>query len=354
MARVIPGVPFIPDQQRRFHMNFDTSYNSAHARLRVRHVAAPKATPDLADDVRRGLLEPPRWLPPKYFYDERGAELFEAICATPEYYPSRTEEALLLAHASHIVDAAGARHLVELGSGSARKTRHLLDAYDALGRPCVYWPFDVSAGMLVESSRALVRDYPWLRVHALVGDYLGGLRDVGLPRDGEGRLFAFLGGTIGNFEEWEASTFLREIRALMDPNDRLLLGADRVKDRAVLTAAYNDSQGVTAAFNKNVLEVLNRGLAGDFDPACFEHEAVYNAESSRIEMYLEVQQNHTVTLQALEHTLVLEAGERICTEVSRKFSTQALRHLLATGDLRMEHHYEAADNYYSLVLAAPA
>lgn len=332
----------------------DAVADPSQQRLRVRHVAATREVPELADDVRRGLLEPPRWLPPKYFYDARGAELFEAICATPEYYPSRTEETLLQAHAAHIVATAGARHMVELGSGSARKTRHLLDAYDALGRPCVYWPFDVSAGMLVESSRALVRDYPWLRVHALVGDYLGGLRDLGLPRDGERRLFVFLGGTIGNFEGHEANAFLRELRSLMGPGDRLLLGADRVKDRAVLTAAYNDSQGVTAAFNKNVLRVLNRELAGDFDPACFEHEAVYNDDSSRIEMYLEAQRNHTVTLQALDHSLALEAGERICTEVSRKFSDQALRQLLATGGLCMAHHYQAPDDYYSLVLAAPA
>ena len=332
----------------------DTGAEAPQQRLQVRHVAPTREVPGLAEDVRRGLLEPPRWLPPKYFYDERGAELFESICATPEYYPSRTEEALLQAQAERIVAAADARHLVELGSGSARKTRHLLDAYGVLAHSCVYWPFDVSADMLVASSRSLVHEYPWLRVQALVGDYHAGLDNLGLPHDGAPRLFAFLGGTIGNFEEREARAFLRELRSVMEPGDHLLLGADRVKDRAVLEAAYNDSQGVTAAFNKNVLRVLNRELAGNFDPERFEHKAVYNAESSRIEMYLQAQRGHTATLQALHRTVALEAGESICTEISRKFSEQALRRLLAVGGFSIREHYAAPGDYYSLVLAAPA
>lgn len=332
----------------------DASADAALRRLQVRRVAPTRQVPGLAEDVRRGLLAAPRWLPPKYFYDQRGAELFEAICATPEYYPSRTEEALLRAQAIHIVRAAGAAHVVELGSGSARKTRHLLDAYDALERTCVYWPFDVSANMLVESSRALVRDYAWLQVRALVGDYFAGLGKLGVPRDGAPRLFAFLGGTIGNFEADQAGAFLRELRSIMGPDDRLLLGADRVKNWAVLSAAYNDAEGITAAFNKNVLHVLNRGLAANFDPACFEHEAVYNDALSRIEMYLHVRRSHRVTLGRLKHTLSLQAGESICTEISRKFSEPALQRLLAAGGLQLCHHYQAPDGYYSLVLAAPA
>jgi len=331
-----------------------TGAGVSQQRLQVRRIAPTREVPGLAEDVRRGLLTPPRWLPPKYFYDERGAELFEAICATPEYYPSRTEEALLQAQAGRIVAAAEAGHLVELGSGSARKTRHLLDACAARGRACMYWPFDVSADMLVASSRALVREYPWLRVQALVGDYQAGLDNLELPRDGAPRLFASLGGTIGNFEEHEANAFLRELRSIMGPGDRLLLGADRVKDRAVLEAAYNDSQGITASFNKNVLHVLNRGLAGDFDPDCFEHKAVYNGESSRIEMYLQARRSHTVTLHALHRSLALEAGESICTEISRKFSEQALHRLLAAGGFTIRQHYAAPGDYYSLVLAAPS
>src|SRR5699024_2178226 len=190
-------------------------------RLWVREVSSSRHVPGPEEDVRQGLLQKPRVLPPKYFYDERGARLFEEVCTTPEYYPTRIEEALLRRHARDIIHRVRPRHVIELGSGSSRKTRHLLDACAALNLPCTYWPFDVSADMLLASARVLVADYPWLEVHALAGDYHGGLDDLNLPETGT-RLFLFLGGTIGNFERGEAGVLFRDMHAHMRPGDCLL------------------------------------------------------------------------------------------------------------------------------------
>lgn len=321
-------------------------------RLWVQEVAPSRHVPGLEEDARRGLLRRPRELPPKYFYDDRGARLFERICATPEYYPTRTEEALLRAYARNIISSVAPDHVIELGSGSSRKTRHLLSACAALEHSCVYWPFDVSAGMLVESARELVEDYPWLKVHALVGDYHGGLSGLDLPGRGR-RLFVFLGGTIGNFSEDEARLLLQDVRELMRPGDRLLLGADRIKPRPVLEAAYNDSQGITAAFNLNVLQVLNRRLQGDFEPSRFSHRAFYREDAAQIEMHLVADAPQDVHLDTLDETLNLAVGESIRTEISRKFSPEGLGDLMKLGGLRLDRHYEAPEGYYSLILAKP-
>ncbi len=308
--------------------------------------------PSLLDDVRAGLLTPPRSLPPKYFYDETGARLFEAICETAEYYPTRTEDALLQAIAGELIALARPRHLLELGSGSSRKTRRLIEACAGLVPAPVYWPFDVSREMLLHSARALNADYPWLGVHALVGDYHGGLDHLPVP---EGPvLWLFLGGTIGNFSPSEAQAFLSELRRRMGAQDLLLLAVDRVKDRARLEAAYDDAGGVTAAFNRTVLAVLSRALGSDFDPAAFAHRAPYDEDRQQIEMYLDPLAPQRVRLPALDTELQLLPGDAIRTEISRKFTRDSLRQMVAGAGLVLRRQWDAPGEDYSLVLVGPA
>ena len=286
-------------------------------------------------------------MPPKYFYDQRGSELFDAICDTPEYYPTRTEEALLRQHAQELIQLSAPQHILEFGSGTSRKTRHLLDACSRADT--AYWPFDVCAPMLKKAGEQLAVEYDWLEVNILVGDYLGGLR--GLP-ELQGRcLYLFLGGTIGNFTEAEAAWFLQELSTVMNPDDCLLIGADRIKDKAVLNAAYNDRQGITAAFNLNLLEVLNRELQADFDTARFQHRAEFNAAAGQIEMYLESGCRQSVDIDRLDSMLHLLQGERILTEVSRKFTHAGLEAMLMEAGLTIESHKQPVNGYYSLLLA---
>ncbi len=322
------------------------------SRLDCRPVQPARAMPGLAEDVLAGLLHPPRSLPPKYFYDERGSQLFDAICATPEYYVTRTEDALLLACAADVIDEVCPAHIIEFGSGTSRKTRHLFDQCAAAGQAAAYWPFDVCEEMLLHSGRHLLQQYDWLQINALVGDYLAGLHH--LPRPDGNCLYLFLGGTIGNFSADEALRFLREVRAGMRPGDRLLLGADRIKDPAVLHAAYNDQAGITAEFNLNLLQVLNRELDAEFDPEGFRHAADYNEQATRIEMYLIALADQEVTLERLGCQLSLREGERILTEISRKFSLAGLQSLLADAGFVIERHFEPENGYFSLLLAAPA
>ncbi|VAW78850.1 Dimethylhistidine N-methyltransferase [hydrothermal vent metagenome] len=318
-------------------------------RLTRHRVPAALPVADIVEDASKGLIKSPRSMPPKYFYDERGSQLFDAICETREYYPTRTEEALLRSCAHDVITQLRPDHIVEFGSGTARKTRHLFDACDRAGETAAYWPFDVCEEMLHDSGQKLVQEYDWLQVNTLVGDYLGGL--TGLPPR-EGRcLYLFLGGTIGNFTEDEAATFLDEVRAIMRPGDGLLLGADRVKDSEVLHAAYNDDSGITAQFNLNLLHVLNRELDADFCDSNFEHRALFNTEASRIEMYLVSRRRQSVRIKALEHTLELEAGEKILTEISRKFTPANLESLLNDAGLAVQRHFEPDNGWFSLVLA---
>jgi L-histidine N-alpha-methyltransferase len=319
-------------------------------RLRSHRVQPVRALPGLRDEVVEGLLEPPRSLPPKYFYDDRGSRLFDAICNTPEYYPTRIEESLLAGYAADIIERVHPAHILEFGSGTARKTRHLLDACVGNGG-ATYWPFDVCEEMLLESGGQLVRDYGWLEVNVLVGDYFGGLDN--LPALGGNCLYLFLGGTIGNFTEPQARQFLTELRAVMGGGDRLLLGADRVKDADVLHAAYNDRAGVTAEFNLNLLHVLNRELDADFEPGGFRHRAVFNDRASQIEMYLVSGRPQSVRLGALDCSVRFERGETILTEISRKFTPARLHSLLAETGFAVERHFEPDNGYFSLLLASP-
>ncbi|MGH8502624.1 MAG: L-histidine N(alpha)-methyltransferase [Gammaproteobacteria bacterium] len=315
------------------------------------HVPPERSLPTLAEDTRAGLLTPPRFLSPKYFYDSYGSELFDQICVTPEYYVTRTEDALLAARARAIIDASRPDHILELGSGASRKTHHLLTACETRAMRCTYWPYDVCESILVEAGQRLMGAYRWLDVNALVGDYHAGLKH--LPDPAGRRLFAFLGSTIGNFERPQGVALLRELRSRLRAGDTLLLGADRVKDKSVLLAAYNDAAGVTAAFNLNVLRVLNRELDADFDLESFDHHARYNEHAQQMEMYLIAGREQTARLRAIDEKLSLEAGERILTEISRKFTLEDLTRLLHEADFDLAAHYEPDNGYFSLILATP-
>jgi L-histidine Nalpha-methyltransferase len=320
-------------------------------RLHVEVCGPASGRQELAKDVRAGLCRSPKSLPPKYFYDERGAKLFDAICDTPEYYPTRSEQALLARIAPQLIEQLAPSDLVELGSGSARKTRTLLDAVSRLRARARYVPFDVSEEMLRASSRQLLEEYPWLEVRAMVGDYD---RDLDRLPPGERRLFLFLGGTIGNFEVGADAAFLGRIARQMQTVDRLLLGTDLIKDERTLSSAYNDARGVTAAFNLNVLQVVNRELGGRFDPSAFEHVAFYDPERQRIEMHLRSRRAHDVRIDGLGISVHFERGETILTEISRKFSRASVEALLGRAGLALCEWFLPADGAFALSLARRA
>jgi len=301
----------------------------------------------LASDVRRGLTARPKRLPPKYFYDDRGSELFDAICDLPEYYLTRTEHALLRRVAPAIIAAVEPSHLIELGSGASRKTRVLLDALQRSQPRPVYVPIDVSGGMLQQSATALRAAYPRLRVYGLVADFEEGLPPLPVGRR---RLVAYLGSSIGNFEPPADQRLLRAIASRLQPGDALLLGVDLVKATATLEAAYDDAAGLTAEFNRNILRVINRELGADFDPDRFEHVAFYNAEAAQVEMHLRASEAHAVSIPALDLVVSFEAGETIHTECSRKFTRDVVETLLASSGFRLERWDESPDAAFALAL----
>jgi len=314
----------------------------------TRTLPADAIAASLRADVLAGLSRRPKQLPPKWFYDARGSELFEKITQLPEYYPTRTERGLLIEHAADIAAASGARTLVELGSGSSEKTRHLLDALTGLR---AYVPVDVSESALRQAGEGLLAAHPELAVHALVADFQTGLA---LPDTPGPRLVAFLGGTIGNLLPDERAAFLRTVRALLSPGDMLLLGTDLVKDEETLLAAYDDAQGVTAAFNKNVLTVIDRELGADFDPARFDHVAVWDAEREWIEMRLRARQALTAKIPVLDLLVSFEAGEELRTEVSAKFRREGVQRELAAAGLGLRHWWTDAGDRFALSLSGPA
>ena len=308
------------------------------------------ARASLADDVRRGLTRDGlKELSPKYLYDARGSELFDRITTLPEYYPTRCERAILNRHAAAIV--AGAEELVELGSGTASKTRALLYAMAAAGALHRYVPFDVDASVVERSARELAELFPGLEVHCVVGDFEGELGEIP-PPGARGRLVALLGGTIGNFGPDERAAFLETVRGLLGPGDRFLLGTDLVKDVAVLEAAYNDSAGVTAEFNRNVLRVLNRELGADFREDAFEHVAFFDRERSWIEMRLRARGAQRVAIPGAGIELELADGEEIRTEISAKFTLQALHREMAAAGMAIEAFFTDPDGLFGLSLAS--
>jgi L-histidine Nalpha-methyltransferase len=306
----------------------------------------------LADDVLDGLTRPFKELPPKHFYDARGAELFDRICDLPEYYPTRTERLILERCAEQLALATGAAELVELGSGTAAKTRVLLDALHAAGTLERYVPVDVTERMVRDCALSLTSEYPGLRVHGVIGDFERHLDR--LPDPVGPRLVAFLGGTIGNFPPGSRRRLLREIARLLDEGDHLLLGVDLVKDREVLCAAYDDSAGITAEFNRNVLRVLNRELGANFDPEDFEHVALFDDEHEWIEMRLRALREHTTNVGGLGLSVHFREGEEIRTEISAKFTQARITEDLAAAGLELVGWLTDPDELFALTLSRPA
>lgn len=299
----------------------------------------------LRADVLHGLTRHPKTLPPKWFYDAHGSELFEEITRLPEYYPTRAEREILVARAPEIAAASGAKTLVELGSGSSEKTRHLLDALPGLHS---YVPVDVSESALRGAAESLLVERPDLSIHALIADFTG---ELVLPDTPGPRLVVFLGGTIGNLLPDERAVFLKSVRSLLSPGDALLLGTDLVKDEEVLVAAYDDAAGVTAAFNKNVLTVVDRELGADFDPADFDHVALWDRQQEWIEMRLQARRALTVKIPGLDLVVPFEAGEGLRTEVSAKFRKEGIRDELATAGLRLTQWWTDSADRFALSLA---
>ncbi len=321
-------------------------------RLQIEHlVSATEPSEDElhpGSDVVRGLSQSPKTLSPRYFYDDRGSQLFEQICDLPEYYLTRAETAILQQYAGEIVQLTGACEIVELGSGSSTKTRLLLDAYQRAGLPLCYRPIDISAGILETSAHRLLLDYPTLYVQALAGTYELALQRLGPATLGK-RMICFIGSTLGNLNPEECQDFLMQIKAALQPGEFFLLGVDRQKSIAQLEAAYNDSQGVTAAFNLNLLQHLNRRFAGDFDLTQFAHQAIYNSTAHQIEMYLKSLKAQTVHLSALNLTVELAAGEGILSEISRKFDLATLQAQLSAQGLLPRQTW-SPDRQFAVIL----
>jgi L-histidine N-alpha-methyltransferase len=307
----------------------------------------------LANDVLDGLTRPFKELPPKHFYDARGSELFERICELPEYYPTRTELAILRERAREIVEATAVGELVELGSGASDKARLLLDEMQRAGTITRYVPFDVSESVVENAARALVEDYHELKVHGVVGDFQRHLDRIP-SSSGVPRLVALLGGTIGNFPPGSRRALLRDIAALLGPGDRLLLGTDLVKDPATIEAAYNDSQGVTAEFNRNVLHVINRELSADFVPESFDHIAFFDRRHEWIEMRLRAIRPCTVLIADLGLRVEFAAGEELRTEISAKFTRARIKRDFEAAGLELEHCYTDPQDLFALSVARPA
>jgi dimethylhistidine N-methyltransferase len=304
------------------------------------------------EDIVQGLQSYPKTLPPKYFYDDRGSELFEQICLLPEYYPTRTEAAILEEYADEIAQMTNCCELVELGSGSSTKTRFLLDAYQKIADSCSYLPIDVSGGILKASVLELQQQYPDFFIQGLLGTYEQALEHLELERsDSErSRMIFFLGSSIGNFTASECDRFLHKVACTLRKGDYFLLGTDLQKPKEILEAAYNDSQNVTAAFNLNILSHLNWRFQGDFDPNLFTHQAIYNQTENQIEMYLHCRDDHQVSLEVLDLNIQFKTGESILTEISRKFDLEVLKMQLELQGLKTLKVWTDPQKLFSLVL----
>ncbi len=307
------------------------------------------AASDNGNDVIQGLRQNPKTLPCRYFYDDRGSELFEQITDLPEYYPTRTEQSILETYATEIVGLTRACELIELGSGSSRKTHILLEAYSKLDTPLHYYPIDVSAGILRTTALDLLDRYPKLNVCGLAGTYEQALAQLP-PRSIENRMVIFLGSTMGNLGDADRDLFLDRVQQALQPGEFFLLGVDLQKPIDILEAAYNDSRGVTAAFNLNILRHLNQRFHGNFNLDRFEHVAFFNTAASRIEMHLKSMAHQTVTLKDLDLEIELQAGERIHTEISRKFHLPTLTNTLESHALQPLKIWTDPNTWFGLIL----
>jgi L-histidine Nalpha-methyltransferase len=318
-----------------------------------RLLAAGRLETALREDAQRGLTATPKWLPPKWFYDAQGSALFEKITELPEYYPARAEREILHSTAWTIAGLTGARTLVELGSGSSEKTRMLLDALRSWGTLRSYVAVDVSESAVAAAGEALTADYPGLAVRAVVSDFEQHLGLSGLSANGP-KLVAFLGSTIGNMMPGQRAAFLARVRSQLRPGDAFLLGTDLVKDPSVLVAAYDDTAGVTAAFNKNVLAVLNAGLAADFDLDAFDHVAVWVPEAEWIEMRLRSTVSQRVRVPGAGLTVQFAAGEEMRTEVSAKFRRDGVDRELSAAGLDLRAWWTDPAGQFAVSLSVPA
>lgn len=331
-----------------------TSGPASADRLRIHELAREEAHDNFAEDVRAGLTSRPKKLMPKYFYDELGSKLFEAICLLPEYYPTRAEDEILARYADEIVNSVdGYKTLLEMGSGSAAKTQSLIEALLRQQADLLYIPVDISATALETSSRVLLQSYPQLRIEAYAGDYYDGLAALRDRPAGARTLALFLGSNIGNFDADESHGFLRALRKVLSAGDALLLGADLKKEPAVLEAAYDDALGVTAAFDRNLLVRINRELEADFDPRAFRHVATYNQATGSVESYLESLRAQVVWLGNFDLDIRFEEGERIHTENSYKYDLDGLSQMAAqTGFTRAHTWLDEQEQFSSNLFLA--
>jgi L-histidine N-alpha-methyltransferase len=331
------------------------SSDHPHAgRLVIHNLAHTGARPTFAEDVRAGLQAEPKQLFPKYFYDELGSQLFEAICLLPEYYLTRAEDEILTRHADEIVNEISTEKvsLVEMGSGSALKTRLVIEALLRRQSKLLYIPVDISASALEKGARVLLQSYPSLSINAYAGDYYDGITALGETERGR-TLALFLGSNIGNFDAAEAHTFLRALRRVLRAGDALLLGADLKKPAHILEAAYDDALKVTAAFNLNQLVRINRELDADFDLRGFSHQAVYNEDLGRVEVYIVSRRKQSVSIRKLEMEIQFAEGERIHTENSYKYDLAGLSELAsATGYARARTWLDEREQFSSNLFVA--
>jgi len=304
---------------------------------------------DDIQDIISGLQNTPKSIPARYFYDQLGSQLFEQICDLPEYYPTRSEASILQQYAPEIVELTKAVELVELGSGSSTKTRSLLDVYQSLNSPLYYTPVDVSGSMLEATANSLLTEYSQLKIQGKVATYDRALEQLSTYSLGK-RLIIFLGSSIGNFDTQQCDRFINQVTTALNPGDYFLLGIDLQKQIETLEAAYNDAQGITAAFNLNMLQHLNNRFQGNFNPDLFKHNAIYNTEQNQIEMYLISQAAQSVTLQGINMTIQLDKEEAILTEISRKFNLNQMEHYLSKSNLNLIKTYTDSQQWFGLLL----
>jgi dimethylhistidine N-methyltransferase len=334
-------------------MELDTLTTLRHPRLKVKISRRDKSVDSFAKDVVAGLSSNPKTLPPKYFYDHIGSKLFEAICDLPEYYVTRTEFSILQNFADDIAGQFDDNvTIVELGSGNSSKTRLLIEALIRQKGKLHYLPVDISKSILMETSHALLSSYRQLRVSAYISEYFTALRHL-QQETFESKLILFLGSNIGNFEPEAAVDFLKKTYATMQESDRLLMGADLMKDKSIVEPAYDDSQGITAQFNMNLLTRMNRDLGGNFDLSQFRHKAFLNETLGRVEMHVESLRQQAVTLHQLKREFFFEKGETIHTENSYKFTFPVLKKLAARGGFEIEKTWMDQRKWFSLNLLKP-
>ncbi|MBF2058537.1 MAG: L-histidine N(alpha)-methyltransferase [Cyanobacterium sp. T60_A2020_053] len=317
--------------------------------VEIRRLAHNSLMVDEGKEIREGLSNTIKSLPPKYFYDHLGSQLFEQICQLPEYYPTRTETAILSNVATEIASLTGVCQLVELGSGSSTKTRLLLNAYEKLSNPWQYVPIDVSGTMLEKTAFQLQKDYSYLSIIGLVGTYEQALKQLpyhSLPH----RLIIFLGSSLGNFTPQECDSFFHQLDMILQEGDYFLLGVDLVKSVDTLEKAYNDSQGITAKFNLNMLSHLNDRFLGNFDLDLWHHEAIFNQQKSQIEMYLKCQKPHRVNFKKLDFEVIFTANDFILTEISRKFQLENITKNLELFNLKTVKYWTDTNNWFGLIL----